>query len=78
MLPKMVTTNKLTEEFNKLVVTEKKDRSEYFKTRVICQVCYASCLRHHLNRHQKSKRCMFVRGVKLSLKLHKWKIGRIR
>ena len=71
MLPKMVTPQKLTEEFKKLVVTEKKDRSEYFKTRVVCPVCFSPGLLHHLARHQKSKRCMFVREVRLSLKLYK-------
>ena len=51
----------LTEDLDRLVVTRKRERSKYFQQKVICPVCYCESLKHHLKRHQQSKKCMFVR-----------------
>ena len=58
----MVTkSDELSEDLERLVVTTKRVRSKYFKKKVICPICYSESLKHHLKRHQQSKKCMFVR-----------------
>ena len=51
----------LKTDFAKLAVTQKRTRSKYFEQKVICPICYCESLKHHLKRHQQSKKCMFVR-----------------
>ena len=58
------TTEELSEDLEKMVVTKKRVRSKYFKQKVICPICYSESLKHHLKRHQQSKKCMFVRFAK--------------
>ncbi len=51
----------LKTDFAKLAVTQKRVRSKYFQQKVICPICYSESFKHHLKRHQLSKKCMFVR-----------------
>ena len=55
---------KTSADLEKTVVTKKRVRSKYFKQKVICPICYCEGLKHHLKRHQESKKCMFVRFAK--------------
>ena len=49
------------ERLASLRVTKKRDRSKYFKQKVICPICYSESVKHHLKRHQESKKCLFVK-----------------
>ena len=54
----------LKTDLAKLAVTPKRVRSKYFQQKVICPICYCETLKHHLKRHQQSKKCMFIRFVR--------------